>query len=143
MKMTIDQARIAAAVLALSALLAACAPAAREVGGPALPPTAASTSDSAYVDDLMPIATPDPAPQQTTVSGEHRDVIGTVTSLTAATIDVDGVTYGLTPATEVKGSLAVGEKVKLEYVTNPNGSRTVIEAKGPGFFDDSGGSSDD
>jgi hypothetical protein len=32
--------------------------------------------------------------------------------------------------------------VKLEYVVNADGSRTVIEAKSSEFFDDSGGSDD-
>jgi len=70
------------------------------------------------------------------------DVIGTVTALSSTSIDVDGVTFALAASTEVKGSLALGVKVKLEYVINADGSRTVIEAKGPGFFDESGGSSD-
>ena len=74
---------------------------------------------------------------QTTAPGQHLDVIGTITAIAASTVDVDGVTYNLTAETEVKGTLAVGEQVKLEYITNADGSRTVIEAKGAGFFDDS------
>ena len=130
-------ARSALVAVALSVLLAACAPA----WVPVRPHSRHRDHhcDGRHTDHLIPASTPDPAPVQTTAPGQHLDVIGTITAL-GSSIDVDGVTYNLTAATEVKGSLAVGEQVKLEYITNADGSRTVIEAKGAGFFDDSGGS---
>lgn len=124
-----------------------CAPA----PGPAAAPDAAAVGPTAntstYEDDLMPPATPDPAPDpeagQTAAPGDHLDAIGSITALDASSIEVDGVLYNLTASTEIKGSLAVGSRVKLEYVVNADGSRTVIEAKSSEFFDDSGGSDDD
>jgi len=88
----------------------------------------------------MPAATPDPVPDpqagQTAAPGDHLDATGTITALDASSIAVDGVVYNLTATTEVKGSLAVGSRVKLEYVVNSDGSRTVIEAKSSEYFDD-------
>jgi hypothetical protein len=123
-----------------------CAPAPE----PAVAPGAAANSPTAganpYQEELMPPATPDPVPDpetgQTAAPGDHRDAIGTITALDTSTIAVDGVVYSLTSNTEVKGSLAVASRVKLEYVVNADGSRTVIEAKSSEFFDDSGGSDD-
>ena len=119
-----------------------CAPAA----APGVAATSPTAGASSYQDDLIPAATPDPVPDpeagQTAAPGEHLDAIGTITALDASSIAVDGVVYSLTPTTEVKGSLAVGSRVKLEYVINADGSRTVIEAKSSEFFDDSSGSDD-
>jgi hypothetical protein len=89
-----------------------------------------------------PEPVPDPEAGQTTAPGDHLDAIGTITALDTSSIAVDGVVYILTASTEVKGDLAVGARVKLEYVVNADGSRTVIEAKSSEFFDDSGGSDD-
>jgi len=123
-----------------------CAPAPE----PAVAPGAAASSPTAgaspYQAESMPPATADPVPDpeavQTAAPGEHRDAVGTITALDTSTIAVDGVVYSLTSNTEVKGSLAVGSRVKLEYVVNADGSRSVIEAKSSEFFDDSGGSDD-
>jgi hypothetical protein len=123
--------------VAFSALLAGCAPAAEQVGGAAPSETAAPTVDNSYLDDQTPVPTADPVPAKTTAPGGHLEVVGAITALGDATIDVDGVTFSLTAATEIKGVLAVGAQVKLEYVVNGDGSRTVIEAKGAGFFDNS------
>lgn len=113
-----------------------CAPAAAP-GAAASSPTPGTSSTQT---ELMPPATPDPVPDpeagQTAAPGDHLDAIGTITALDASSIAVDGVVYNLTAATEVKGSLAVGSRVKLEYVINADGSRTVIEAKSSEFFDD-------
>ena len=137
MLMQIDthRAKLGMAILALSALLAGCGTG-TDVVVDAAAPTAAFTAGA-----LVPTAAPDPAPGQTTSPGQHLEVIGTITALGSSTVDVDGTTYNLTATTEVKGSLAAGEQVKLEYLANADGSRTVIEAKSVGFFDDSGSSS--
>jgi hypothetical protein len=125
-------------------LLAALVLAAWGCSGPAAAPEAVASrppsTSGAYQDDLMPAATPDPVPDPEAGSaaapGSHLDAIGTITELDAASIAVDGLVYGLTSATEIKGSLAVGGRVKLEYLVNADGSRTVIEAKSSEFFDD-------
>ncbi len=128
------------ASIGFATLVGACAPFAPT--SVAAPPVtlATSTAESSSQAGSVPSAAADPAPVHTSAPGQHLDVIGTVTALSTSTIDVDGVTYILTAETEVKGTLAVGQEVKLEFVTNADGSRTVIEAKGAGFFNDSSAS---
>ena len=111
---------------------------------PALAPGAAVSGPTVvavtYQDEVMPASTPDPVPDpetgQTEIPGDHLDVIGTITALDNSSIAVDGVIYNLTSTTEIKGSLDVGARVKLEYVINADGSRTVIEAKSSEFSED-------
>jgi hypothetical protein len=123
-----------------------CAPAAEPAAAPGAAAGSTTVGPSTYQDEMMPAATPDPVPDpeagQTAAPGDHLDAIGTITALDASSIAVDGVIYNLTSTTEVKGSLSVGSRVKLEYVINVDGSRTVVEAKSSEFFDDSGGSDD-
>ncbi len=128
------------ATVALAMMLAGCP---RATPTPvAVPPVtlAPSTAQSSSPGGSVPSASADPVPAQTAVPGQHLDVVGTVTALSTSSIDVDGITYMLTASTEVKGSLVVGQEVKLEYITNADGSRTVIEAKGAGAFGDSSAS---
>ena len=117
-----------------------CAPAVEPAVAPAAAAGSPTAGAGAYQDDLMPAATADPVPDpeagQTTAPGDHLDAIGTITALDGFSVTVDGIVYLLTSSTEVKGSLEVGSRVKLEYVVNSNGSRTVIEAKSSEFFDD-------
>lgn len=123
-----------------------CAPAAEPAGAPGAAASSPTAGPSTYQDEMMKAATPDPVPDpeagQTAAPGDHLDAIGTITALDASSIAVDGVIYNVTSTTEVKGSLSVGSRVKLEYVINVDGSRTVVEAKSSEFFDDSGGSDD-
>ena len=125
------------ALLVVMLAASACAPGVGEGLESSSPEPAGGGS---YQDELMPAATPDPAPDpetsQSPVAGEHLDDVGTITAMDDSTITVDGVVYQLTSATEIKGSLEVGGNVKLEYVTAANGSRTVIEAKSSEFFED-------
>jgi hypothetical protein len=132
---TIRHGAVLVTTIWILALLAACAPAAPEAAVTTPPSSTVPGTESPAVDTPFPDVTPDPVALQTTAPGQHLDAIGTVTALGDGSIDVDGVTYLLTPATEVQGTLTTGDKVKLEYAVGPDGSRTVLEAKGPGFFD--------
>ncbi|MFH1184826.1 MAG: DUF5666 domain-containing protein [Chloroflexota bacterium] len=147
MKRTIRKAWLASAIVLAVIGTWGCVPSAPGAGGAKYGASTAAADDSSYQDDLMPAATPDPVPDpeagQTSAPGAHLDVIGSITALEATTITVDGVRYNLTASTEVKGTLALGDRVKLEYVTNADGSRAVIEAKTAEFFDDSASSSSD
>jgi hypothetical protein len=142
MKRTMRKAWLAAALVLAIMGTWGCAPSAQGAGGGKYGASTAAADDSPYQDDLTPAATADPVADPeagpTSAPGAHLDAIGSVTALDATTITVDGVSYNLTASTEVKGTLAVGGRVKLEYVTNADGSRTVIEAKTAEFFDDSG-----
>jgi len=80
-----------------------------------------------------PVADPEAFP---TFPGAHLEVVGTINGLEAAAITVDGVVYGMSRYTEVRGSLLVGSLVKLEYVVNADGSRTVVSAKAGEFLDE-------
>jgi hypothetical protein len=135
--------RIGWMIWALSAVVLGawgCAPVAKPAAAPGSAVGSPTAGSGSYQDDLMPAATPDPVPDpeagQTAAPGDHLEAIGTITALEASSIGVDGVVYRLTSTTEVKGSLAVGSRVKLEYVINADGTRTVIEAKSSEFFDD-------
>lgn len=123
-----------------------CAPATRSADEPPVAAKSPTAGASSYPEEVIPAATPDPVPDPeagaTIVPGDHLDAIGTITALDASSIAVDGMVYLLTASTETKGALAVGSRVKLEYVVNADGSRIVIEAKSSEFFDDSGGSDD-
>lgn len=119
-----------------------CAPAAEPSVAAGSPAPGTSSTQEGMTAPATPEPVPDPEAGQTTAPGDHLDAIGTITALDTSSIAVDGVVYILTASTEVKGDLAVGARVKLEYVVNADGSRTVIEAKSSEFFDDSGGSDD-
>lgn len=140
MQLSIGRLGLAAALLVGSTLAWACSPVGQQTE--ALRPTAAETATvgvSSSQDDIPPEATPDPVPDPSAPSASdatgHQDAIGTITALDASTIAVDGVVYNLISTTEVKGTLAVGSRVKLEYVIQADGSRTVLEAKAGEFLD--------
>ncbi len=52
---------------------------------------------------------------------------GTITALDASTVTVDGVVFNLSDSSEVNGSLQVGDAVKVEFITNPDGTLTIRE----------------
>jgi len=71
-------------------------------------------------------------------------VLGVVDALTADSITVDGVTYGITSFTEFKDVIAVGDQVKLHVIVNEDGTFTVSEIeKSTGIGDDNTNSSTD
>ncbi len=72
------------------------------------------------------------------------EVTGTVTAIDANSVTVDGVVYSLTSGAEVGSALQVGDTVKLEFVTNADGTLSVREIKSGdqlGGSDDSGNDS--
>lgn len=87
--------------------------------------------------------------ENATVTGgtdDSEEITGVVTAVDASTITVDGVVYNLDSLSEVKGVVQVGNIVKLEFITNPDGSFTVSEVKASeqlGSLDNSDGSGED
>lgn len=70
-----------------------------------------------------------PEPTETAEPSDSNEVTGVVTAMDATTITVDGVVYNLSDFTEVKDNIQVGDTVKLEFVTNPDGTLTVREVQ--------------
>ncbi len=73
----------------------------------------------------------------------NNEIIGVVDAIDATTITVDGVVYNLTDATKIEGTIQVGDVVKLELITNPDGTVTVIEIKLASQDDSNDDSNDD
>ena len=69
----------------------------------------------------------------------NGEVTGTVTAITATSITVNGVAYNLAAGSEIDAGLKAGDTVKLEFVTNPDGTVSVREVKSG----DQSGSTDD
>jgi uncharacterized membrane protein YgcG len=67
------------------------------------------------------------------------ELTGTVTAIDANTVTIDGTVFNLTGGSEHASNLQVGDFVKVEFVTNADGSLSVTEIK-PG--DQSGNSGD-
>lgn len=93
------------------------------------------------------VETETPEAPETAEPGEDDDeneVVGVVTAIDATSITVDGTVYSLSDFTEIDGDVQVGDTVKLELVTNADGTVTVGEVKQlDGEDDGSGGSGDD
>jgi len=73
--------------------------------------------------DETPEASETPHPQ------DDNEVLGVVTAIDATTITVDGVVYNLADFTEIEGTIQVGDTVKLEFITNPDGTLSVRAVK--------------
>lgn len=105
-------------------------------------------ASTASVDSLLETATPDASstPEVTEtpdVSGtpevtetpsvsetpNANEVVGVVTAMNLTTITVDGVVYNIAAFSEIKGAINVGDTVKLEFITNADGTLTVREVK--------------
>ena len=74
-----------------------------------------------------------------TSTAQKQEVLGTVTAIDATSIMLNGTVYTLSAATEIQGAIQAGDTVKLEIVTNADGSVTVYEVAKP---DTSGSSAD-
>ena len=73
-------------------------------------------------------ASSDGYPNPTETPGpDDQKVSGVIEAITDTSVTIDGVTYLLTNMSEVDGLLAVGDMVKIEFVTNPDGSMTILE----------------
>lgn len=71
-------------------------------------------------------------PQATKVAsseGNNGEVTGTISIVDASTITINGVVYNLATSSEIKGMLQAGATVKLEFVTNSDGTLSVTEVK--------------
>jgi hypothetical protein len=78
-----------------------------------------------------------PAASATDISSLKQEVIGTVTAIDATSITLDGTVYPLSATTQIQGVVQAGDTVKLEIVTNPDGSITVHEVDKPDSSDSS------
>jgi len=75
-----------------------------------------------------------PVPSATVTSSLKQEVIGTVTAIDATSITLNGTVYPLSVTTQIQGDVRAGDTVKLEIVTNPDGSLTVYEVGKPDSF---------
>ena len=67
----------------------------------------------------------------TVTTGPKQEITGTVTAVDATSITLNGTVYALSASTQMHGSVQVGDTVKLEIVTNPDGGHTVNEVSKP------------
>lgn len=95
-----------------------------------------STASVNSNDVLLGTATPDvsgtPSSAETpSVSETHtaNELVGVVTAMDATTITINGVVYNLADLPSFAGTLKVGDTVKLEFITNADGTITVREIK--------------
>ena len=72
-----------------------------------------------------------PVVSATVTSSLKQEVIGTVTAINATSITLNGTVYSLSATTQIQGAVKAGDTVKLEIVTNPDGSVTVYEVAKP------------
>ncbi len=95
------------------------------------------------------VETETPEAEETPEPGEDEsEVVGVVTAIDASSITIDGTVYSLSAFTEIDGDVQAGDTVKLELVTNADGTVTVREVEktddGEGHgSDDSDDSGDD
>ena len=82
------------------------------------------------------VATP-VASATATSTAQKQEVIGTVTAIDATSITLNGTVYTLSAATEIQGAIQAGDTVKLEIVTNADGSVAVYEVAKPDASDSS------
>jgi hypothetical protein len=76
-----------------------------------------------------------------TSAGEENEIVGVVESIADTAWIVSGQTINIIPATEIKGSISVGDQVKVHAVLGSDGSLTAREIE---LFDgDIGGDDND
>jgi len=93
------------------------------------------------------VETETPEVAETSEPGEDNDeneVVGVVTAIDPSSITIDGTVYSLSAFTEIDGDIQAGDTVKLELVTNADGTVTVrqvekVDGSSDGEQDDSGG----
>jgi hypothetical protein len=96
-----------------------------------IPSVDAAVSGTETPDATEPpeIETETPEASKTPEPGDDNEVVGVVGAVDGGSITVDGVVYNLADSSEVKGAIQVGDQVKLEFVTNPDGTLIVREVK--------------
>ena len=78
-------------------------------------------------------------------SAEHTDFFGQVTAMNPGSWTVGGLTFLVTPSTEIKDAIALGDFVKIEALVGADGSLTAleIELEDDQIGDDDGEDEDD
>lgn len=78
-------------------------------------------------------------------AGPAQEAFGMVEAITTDSITINGVMYSLANFTEFKGTVAVGDQVKMHVIVNADGTFTIREIEkstGTGIGDDNGNSND-
>jgi hypothetical protein len=70
-----------------------------------------------------------PEPPSTDDDGQEMEYAGVVESIAADTWTVSGKTFAITPETEIKGTIIVGDLVKIEARVGSDGTLTAHEIK--------------
>jgi hypothetical protein len=87
---------------------------------------ASETPEGASRPDPSSSTTPDPINGQTGEDNKN-EATGVVARMDANTVVIGGQSFQITHGTEVKGQIAAGDFVKVEFVTNPDGSLSLVE----------------
>jgi hypothetical protein len=110
---------------------------------PAPTNTPEPTETKASTGTPKPTRTPRPtASPQPTVTAEPVEVefTGSVQAIDAAAWDIDGTTIGVNANTEIRGSIAVGQRVKVKALRQGNGQLIALQIEPiDGGSDHSGG----
>ncbi|MBI3739340.1 MAG: hypothetical protein HY258_09875 [Chloroflexi bacterium] len=107
------------------------------------PETETQSPDVTETPDVS--STEAPSVTETPDASQNGEAVGVVTAVDASTITVDGVVYNLADFTEIKGTINVGDTVKIEFVTNADGTLTITEVKASSSLgsNDNGNSNED
>lgn len=63
----------------------------------------------------------------TAPSGPEQEIVGAVQAITKESITINGVTYKLASFTEFKGTIVLGDQVKIHVIVNADGTFTIRE----------------
>lgn len=78
-------------------------------------------------------------------SGTSQETFGVVEAISADSITIDGITYGIANFTEFKDIIAAGDQVKIHLIVNDDGSLTILEIEkstGTSIGDDNSNTND-
>ncbi|MBI5297283.1 MAG: hypothetical protein HY869_17530 [Chloroflexi bacterium] len=92
----------------------------------------ALNADAPVVPASNPDATQTPAP----ATGGDLEVVGVIEAMTDTSVTIGGVVYQLTNLSEVKGLLAVGDQVRIQYVVNVDGTLAIRQIELNSLGDD-------
>jgi hypothetical protein len=80
------------------------------------------------VDDSSEPGTPEPGDDNPDdIPDDDQEVIGLVEEITDTTITIDGTVYQIPDFSEIDGTLAVGDQVKVHYSVASDGTLTISE----------------
>lgn len=92
----------------------------------------ALSADVPVVPANNPGSTQTPAP----ATGGDLEVVGVIEAMTDTSVTIGGVVYQLTNLSEVKGLLAVGDQVRIQYVVNVDGTLAIRQIELNSLGDD-------